>query len=296
MLLDSNAGVADTQNNSADSTETNNTFNTPATPPTSPKYFDDNGNFLDNWKELLPEDIRNEPTFNTVKSFPGLAQAYLSTKKMVGARPYKFPDQNSSEQDWNEFYKTQGRPETFKEYQIKRNEQIPEEIVKSEKIEPFLEKFHQFGLNQKQVGELMELYDNIEIEGIKGYQAQSSQKTEQEIAALRQKWGSDYNKKVENADMAFNLLPEELRTKITQSGMHNNALLAEILFEYSKSLDSEKFVSTDSGLGSDSFSNIESQMSQIQQNPAYRNPRHPDYSMLIQKYNMLAQKRSQLKG
>jgi hypothetical protein len=55
------------------------------------------------WKESLPEELRNDPTIQNTKDVAGLASQLVNSQKMLGAA-IRIPGKDAGEDDWNTFY------------------------------------------------------------------------------------------------------------------------------------------------------------------------------------------------
>ena len=69
------------------------------------------GGLHDNWRNVLTENIRNEKCLDNIKTFGALAQNYVHAQRAMGAKRFAMPSENSTPEEWNEFYTTLGRPE-----------------------------------------------------------------------------------------------------------------------------------------------------------------------------------------
>ena len=74
--------------------------------------MDTEGNFKDGWQSLLPEDIRGDKNFETMKSFPAAMTAVIHAQRLVGKDKIALPNENSTEAEYEEFYAAIGRPTT----------------------------------------------------------------------------------------------------------------------------------------------------------------------------------------
>jgi hypothetical protein len=78
---------------------------------------------------LLPEDIRAKPYVKDVNSFGDLVKKLDGAQTLLGQRV--LPDENSSDEQWTEFY-TKFRPETADKYEMpKELEGIPAEKLQA---------------------------------------------------------------------------------------------------------------------------------------------------------------------
>lgn len=123
------------------------------TPP--PAKFDfktmlgDAGEFSDNWREALPESIRNERCLDNIKNFGALANSYVHAQKAIGANKVALPNENSSDEDWAAFFKACGRPDAETGYTTD-GVKLPEGItLDEERVNEFRKFAFANGLNQK---------------------------------------------------------------------------------------------------------------------------------------------------
>ena len=129
---------------------------------------------------------------------------------MIGQDKIAIPNNNSTDDQWNEVYAKLGRPESPDKYQIDaKSDVVPfdESAIKS-----FTENAHQLGLNNKQAQGILEFYKNA----MEGTAQQSKIDTEtaqaQAEQQLRAEWGRDFEGKVKQAGALAkaNINPEVL--------------------------------------------------------------------------------------
>lgn len=113
------------------------------------KIVGENGALSENWRDALPESIRAEKSLDSIKTIQTLAQSYVHAQKSIGANKVAIPTENSTEDEWNAFYRACGRPEKVEDYKHDKV-QLPEGIVLDETL---LGNFRDFafkhGLSQK---------------------------------------------------------------------------------------------------------------------------------------------------
>ncbi len=172
-----------------------------------------NGELPDNWRDVLPEDMRGNGVLETVKNISTLAKmavdgrALASTALRIPSEDAKDEDKKAfrndlmkklpdlmykpdleSQDSINEVMNTLGRPETVEGYQLP---DIPDSIKES--ISGLTQKAHEVGLTNKQLGALT---DTI----LTDYKTNSDQaygQLEEQKQALKTEWGAAYDKKVE---------------------------------------------------------------------------------------------------
>lgn len=101
-------------------TQTQDTVLTQKVSPVKP-----DGTFIENWKDLLPEELRSEKALETVTDFNNAIKQLVHHKKMVGKNKVAVPTDKSDENEWNAFYEAIGRPKSADDY---TTPETPEEL------------------------------------------------------------------------------------------------------------------------------------------------------------------------
>ena len=103
------------------------------------------------WKEAIPEELRNDPNIAKFTELESLAKSYVNATRMIGQDKVAVPNNNSTEDQWNEVYDKLGRPESADKYQLDvKSDAVP---LDESAIKSFAENAHQLGLNNKQAQE-----------------------------------------------------------------------------------------------------------------------------------------------
>src|SRR6056300_957401 len=236
------------------------------------------------WKEAIPEDLRNDPNISKFTELEALAKSYVNATRMIGQDKVAVPNNNSTDDQWNEVYDKLGRPESPDKYQLDiKSEAVP---LDEGAIKSFAENAHQLGLNNKQAQGILEFYKNS-MEG-SAQQNQVDMETAQANAEqeLRKEWGRSYDENIKKAgavakaNMNEEILNMELKDG-TRLGDHpaiikGFASIANILSE-------DKLVSTESE-SVDRGTDYEAEISKIvnDRDGPYWNRSHPDHDKVVQ--------------
>lgn len=144
----------------------------PATPPaTPPVYIGADGALNEGWKNILDEDIREEPSLDQFKHIKGLAKSFLYTKKMVGAEVIAKPNDNWTDKDWEAWHDANGRPTVATDYNFQKPAELPDEHYSPKVAMEAMEMFHKIGLNPMQAKTVFDFHNNLVIEAIKADQS-----------------------------------------------------------------------------------------------------------------------------
>jgi len=149
------------------------------------------------WKETISEEFRNDPNISKFTEIDALAKSYINATRMIGQDKVAIPNENSTDDQWQEVYGKLGRPESADKYKLEvQSETAP---LDEGAIKQFAENAHQLGLNNKQAQGILEFYKNS-MEG-SAQQAKIDTETSQANAEqeLRKEWGKSYDNNIKKA-------------------------------------------------------------------------------------------------
>jgi len=203
---------------------------------------------------------------------------------MIGQDKLVIPNNNSTEDQWNEVYEKLGRPESADKYALDAKSEIVS--MDDTAIKSFAEQSHKLGLNNKQAQGILEFYKN----NMEGTAQQSKIDTEtaqsQAEQELRQEWGRDFEGKVKQAGALAkaNINPEVLDMTLsngTRLGDH-----PEIIKGFAKiagMMSEDKIVATESE-NVNTVKDLEAEIAAISndRNGPYWNKSHPDHDKAVQ--------------
>jgi len=235
------------------------------------------------WKEAISEEFRNDPNISKFTELDALAKSYINATRMIGQDKVSIPNQNSTDEQWNEVYSKLGRPESPDQYKLEsKSEVVP---IDELSIKNFAETSHQLGLNNKQAQGILDYYKNM-MEGtaqqsqidIETAQAQSEQE-------LRKEWGTSFDDNVKRAgalakaNIGVEVLDMQLKDG-TRLGDH-----PQIIKGFAKIADmmsEDKFVGTESE--NISGRDYDAEISAIvnDRDGPYWNKQHPDHDKIVQ--------------
>lgn len=237
------------------------------------------------WKEAIPEDLRNDPNISKFTELEALAKSYVNATRMIGQDKVAVPNNNSTEDQWNEVYNKLGRPESPDKYQLEvKSDVVP---LDESAIKSFAENAHQLGLNNKQAQGILEFYKNS-MEG-SAQQNQVDMETAQANAEqeLRKEWGRAYEDNIKKAgavakaNMDANILDMQLKDG-TRLGDH--PAIIKGFANIANLMSEDKLVSTESESVSQGI-DYDAEISKIvnDRDGPYWNKAHPDHDKIVQK-------------
>ena len=177
-------------------------------------------------REWLPEAFRSDPAFKDLGSVEALAKTYKSAVSMVGldkAAVLRVPKDEADAGAWDEVFAKLGRPEAPDKYGFKA-EGLPEPLTQAAR-----EAFHKAGLNDRQAGAVMALYQEqqqAQLAQAQQAMAATMQQTEQ---ALRGEWGQAYDQRLAAAKTAVREVggPEVIQV-LNDTGLGNHPAVIQM--------------------------------------------------------------------
>ena len=236
------------------------------------------------WKEAIPEDLRNDPNISKFTELEALAKSYINATRMIGQDKVAVPNNNSTDDQWNEVYDKLGRPESPDKYKLEANSEVvpfDENAIKS-----FADNAHKLGLNNKQAQGILEFYK----ESMEGSVQQSRVDTEtaqaNAEAQLRKEWGRAFDDNIKRAGAVAkaNMNPQILDMELkdgTRLGDHPEVIKG--FANIANLLSEDKLVGTESENVSQGV-DYQSEINKIvnDRSGPYWNKSHPDHDKVVQ--------------
>lgn len=191
------------------------------------------------FRSSLPEDIRDEPVFNSIKDLGSLAKSYVNAQRLIGQDKLVLPKGEDDVDGWNTVFNKLGRPTAPTEYeygQVEPIDIVPKEYVEKS-VAQFSEWAHEAGLNKKQAKLIFTKFmenQRAEAEGIKqSFQTQAQASEE----ALRQEWGSEFENNIRLAnDAVLKVGGQELVNTLGSRGLHTDPTVIKVFSNLGKIL------------------------------------------------------------
>ncbi|MDA9796232.1 hypothetical protein N9B93_01300 [Candidatus Pelagibacter ubique] len=236
------------------------------------------------WKETISEEFRNDPNISKFTEIDALAKSYINATRMIGQDKVAVPNENSTDDQWNEIYGKLGRPESPDKYKLEvQSETVP---LDENTVKQFAENAHKLGLNNKQAQGVLEYYKNS-MEGSL-QQARIDTETAQANAEqeLRKEWGRSYDENIKKAgaiakaNMSEDILNMELKDG-TRIGDHPSVIKG--FASIANLMSEDKLVSTESE-NVDRGTDYEAEISKLvnDRDGPYWNKSHPDHDKVVQ--------------
>lgn len=202
----------------------------PTPPPAAAPTKDAAPPIVDNtkipdWKTMLPEEVRNDPSLKPIHDITALAKSYVHAQKVVGADKIAVPGKHATEEDWNQFWIKVGKPRDIGQYEIKAEEGFDKKAVDN-----FKELAYKNNLLPKQAQAILDWYSTANKEASTQAANQSKAQQEADIQTLKQEWGGAFDTKIARAQLVIkNHADDETIKYLAESGLGNNTKLVRLL-------------------------------------------------------------------
>ena len=181
------------------------------------------------WRTLLPENIRAEKSFESIKgkdwteAGPKLAGQYLEAQKYnVGA--LRMPKPDAPAEEWEKFYTKLGRPEAADKYEITKGT-LPEGMGWDEEFfGGFRSAAHQAGLTSRQAQQMTDWYTRQMWDTDK----KNIGAAQETLKALEGEWGGAYKRNIALSQRAAaEYGGPEMVDFLEKSGLGNNPVMVK---------------------------------------------------------------------
>ena len=257
---------------------------TQTTEPVAPTIATTNNSTPATWKDSISQEFREDPNISKFTEIDALAKSYINATRMIGQDKVAVPNENSTDDQWNEVYGKLGRPESADQYKLDaKSETIPfdEGAIKS-----FAENAHKLGLNNKQAQGILEYYKD----SMEGSEQQSRIDTEtaqaNAEAELRKEWGRSFDENLKKAGAVAkaNMNPEILDMELkdgTRLGDHPAVIKG--FANIANLMSEDKMIGTDEDSAT-SGRNFDEEISKIvnDRDGPYWNKAHPEHDKIVQ--------------
>ena len=240
-----------------------------------------------NWRDSLPEELKNDPTLQNYKDVESLAKTVVHQQKMIGSR-IPIP---KTEEEKTELYGKLGRPEEPGKYEVAVPEDY-QQFFKEESMNEFRNVAHKIGLNNEQVQALMDFQINEINHELEGSSNQLNSQREQIEQNLKQEWGYDYDKNVKAAQRAVQVYGDAEVQELLNGELGNNPALIKMFARLGKEVTEDMAQNTQNNTLSVSPLDAKQEIANIMNNPKhpYFDGRHREHKEAVEKMRQLHEK------
>lgn len=240
--------------------------------------IDKDGFFAENWKDGLPEELRNEPSLAGVKNLTTLAKSYVNAQKLVGKNKISIPGENATDDERNAFYSALGRPATANDYKHDKVE-IPEGYaLNEEQVAAFRETAFNIGLSQEAFEKALAFDLARTKQATEAAVAEYNREYDETMAKLQQQYGDKLPARISQVDKALTTFG--IKDLFVQKGLTNNYQIFEALANIGASISESKLKA---GEVQQNFKTPQQQIEEIYADPngAIYNAEHPGHDKAV---------------
>lgn len=168
-----------------------------------------NQNNTPDWRTSLPEDLRSEKVFESIKgkdwseAGPVLAKNYLNAQKLVGAEKLVIPGKDATPEQIAEFRTKLGVPAKPEEYGLKLPEGLTEDKLDKARVDAWKKHLHDQGVPKAAAEALITQYLTDEHSLMQARAKAQADEQKAWATQLKEQFGNEYDTKVNLARYAL---------------------------------------------------------------------------------------------
>lgn len=177
----------------------------------------------ENWRETIPQDVRDFGTFKDFKSPADLGKSWMSMTQMINDRP-AIPNENSTPEQRDAFYKKFGRPDEASGYTLSEGTKLPEGVTIPDTIlDGARTKMHELGLNASQGTALLDWYHGVVSDGAAEQRTADEGKAAEQQQKISEAFGDKTEQTVDIAKAALKkFATDDFISYLEESGLGND--------------------------------------------------------------------------
>jgi hypothetical protein len=231
-----------------------------------------------NFKQHISEEYRNNKLLERVPDIDTLAKNYIEGQKYISKTRANIPAEDASQEEWDKFYGSLGRPENPDDYGSMMPE--VEGILWDEtKVKDFNKLFHSAGLTPKQAEIIREGYVDIIRNDIEMVQ-ENTMKAEADLKGI---WGKrNFDRNIGRVKvMVERFGPEGSLDHFNAQGFGRDPVFLQMMANIAKNhIEDGAITNAESGSWM-SKEDAQTKLKEIQSNPAYFDKRSSEHTNLV---------------
>lgn len=169
----------------------------------TPSIVNEKGEFTKDWTNQLEESLKSNQTLKTFVDVQTLAKSYVNLRNLIGKNKIVMPNENSTNEEWSEFYSATGRPDTAEDYNITKPADVPDELFSKDLAQTAQKLFFDLGLNTKQAEGLIAFNTQNILQTVQNDQNTQEMAVTEARENLEKEWGSAYDQRVQWGNVAL---------------------------------------------------------------------------------------------
>lgn len=196
--------------------------------------------FKTNWKDFIPEDLKDRSEWNNIKDVSDLYKNYISAQQMI-SKSVRLPDETSTPEDVAAFYSKLGKPQEKTEYKFEYKPAKESYVYNQDSFDftVFQDIADKANLTKDQYQALASAYLDINNENYINYNKSLEEKAAQELKdaenKLKTAWGQQYNSNINSiSEKVKKLYPESTLTRMQNAGLFRDPEFLEAHLKLTK--------------------------------------------------------------
>ena len=195
--------------------------------------------FGKDWKDFIPEDLKDRSEWGNIKEVGDLFKNYINGQQLI-SKSVRIPDETTSPEDVAKFYTKLGKPASKEDYKF---EYTPKENYVYNKdsfdFSVFQDIADKANLTAAQYQQMAQAYIDISNENYLNYNKVLESKAAEELKAAENKlklaWGDNYNQNINNiTEKVKKLYPESTLTRMQNAGLFRDPEFLEAHLKLTK--------------------------------------------------------------
>ena len=196
--------------------------------------------FKTNWKDFIPDDLKDRSEWNNIKDVSDLYKNYINAQQTI-SKSVRLPDATSTPEDVASFYSKLGKPKDKTEYKFEYTPAKDNYVYNKDSFDftIFQDIADKANLTADQYQALASAYLDINNENYINYNKSLADKAAQELkdaeSKLKAAWGQQYNSNI-NAitEKVKKLYPESTLTRMQNAGLFRDPEFLEAHLKLTK--------------------------------------------------------------
>lgn len=243
-------------------------------------------------EDYVPDEYKQKPYMGKVKSFDDLFKAFDNAQSLLGKRGAHVPQEGASDDEWNAFYDTLGRPEKPEGYKVEIPDELPKGFeIKDEDLGAFKQTAHEVGLTPKQVQALFDFDLKRQQSVIESVDNLNKQKDTEFDNLVAQTFGDRVDGALNNSkELLTKYAPPEFANEINSLDNKTLVALASVLDSITRDYIKEDSPARIQAAPRETQEEMHQRALKLKQSEAYRNPWHVEHDKTVKEVKDLYQR------
>lgn len=228
------------------------------------------------WHTDIHPDVKDDEVWKSVPDVKTLTKAYADANRYnVGA--IKMPGKDATPEDWSNFHKKLGRPESVEGYTLHEQFKDDPTAIAMRAVA------HSAGLTPAQWEKVSEGWGRIQNEG----NAASAASRDETVASLRGEWGAAYDRKIGLVQRMIRTYGgEETFGKLSTNAIGNDPGFLKLMASVAEAMAEEELISKNVD-GAETIEDAQKELDVLTASKAYLKNNDPGHAAAVKRATQL---------